>query len=73
METLQPGAVLRDVTPEIAEDYARDLLKTKSAGTFNKHINLLALVCRTAAKKARLTVNPWLEIPRKKITGQSRR
>jgi len=65
---------LRDVTKEIAEGYAASLNGGRlSPNTFNKHLNLLALVFRVLKHKARLTGNPWEEIQRKRLVTHSRR
>lgn len=66
---------LRHVTQNHADAYAGHLLKIVGASTFNRHMNLLALVWRVLAKSARITANPWTEenIKRKKFTAHSRR
>lgn len=65
---------LRDVTKQIAEDYAGTLNHGRfSANTYNKHLNLLALVFRVLRDKAKLAGNPWQEIQRKRIVSQGRR
>ena len=65
---------LRDVTRQIAEEYAASLNHVKfTASTFNKHMNLLTLVFRVLKNKARLTGNPWEDIQRKRLAAQSRR
>lgn len=65
---------LRDVTEEIAEEYATHLnQRGGSPNTFNKHIRVLDLVFRVLFKRAKLTVNPWEEIKRKELTTSSRR
>jgi integrase len=65
---------LRDVTKEIAEDYAASLNGGRlSPNTYNKHLNLLTLVFRVLKHKAKLTSNHWEDIQRKRITTQSRR
>ena len=65
---------LRDVTKEIAAEYATHLFKRGvSPNTFNKHLNLLTLVFRVLADKAKLTTNPWQNIQRKHMIPQSRR
>ncbi len=65
---------LRDVTAEIAGDYAGDLVKSKlSANTFNKHVRVLELVFRVLEEKAGVTKNPWRKITRKKQNPKSRR
>lgn len=68
------AATLRDVTKEVAEEYATQLNHGRlSASTFNKHLNLLTLVFRVLKHKAKLVSNPWEEIQRKRIVPQSRR
>jgi integrase len=63
-----------DVTPEIAGQFAAWLTaEGRSPNTFNKYMNLLALVFRTVKDKARLTVNPWEGIQRKQLVTHGRR
>ena len=65
---------LRDVSKEIAEEYASSLNHGKfSPSTYNKHLNLLTLVFRVVKHKAKLTGNPWEEIQRKRMVTNSRR
>jgi integrase len=65
---------LREVTKEIAEEYAASLNHGKlSASTYNKHMNLLTLVFRVVKHKAKLVNNPWEEIQRKHVVPNSRR
>jgi len=65
---------LRDVTKEIAEQYAASLNGGRlSPNTCNKHLNLLTLVFRVVKHKARLAENPWEDIQRKRIVTHSRR
>ncbi len=64
---------LRQVTQEEADQYAAELLKRVGPSTFNRHIALLALVWRVLEKTARLAVNPWKQIGRKRFTVRSRR
>ena len=66
---------LRHVTTEHATVYAGHLLKTLSHSTFNKHMNLLALVWRVLKVPAKINVNPWDadHITRKKFIARSRR
>lgn len=61
MEKNHPAVkALRDITPDIAEQFAASLIKDKrSPGTFNKYMNLLSLIFRTVSEKARITQNPW--------------
>jgi integrase len=65
---------LRDVTKEIAEEYASSMNHGRfSPSTFNKHLNLLTLVFRVVKHKAKLTGNPWEDIQRKRLVTNSRR
>ena len=65
---------MREVTKEVAEEYASHLTTNKlSANTYNKHLNLLALVFRVLKGKARMVENPWLDMQRKRLTTHSRR
>lgn len=73
-KTNKNDPALRDVTPAMAGEYASQLLKDKlSAGTYNKHLNALALVYRVLSEPARITTNPWESIRRKRAIPQSRR
>jgi len=46
---------MRDVSPPIAEEYAQHLNSRRvAAGTFNKHLNSLALIFRVLRDKARM-------------------
>src|SRR5436309_1471998 len=75
MEEKHPDRVtLRDVTKEIAEEYAGTLNHgTLTANTYNKHLNVLAMVFRVLKNKAKIASNPWEEMPRKRVVAQSRR
>ena len=71
---------LRDVSREIAEEYAGSLNHGKfSPSTYNKHLNLLTLVFRVVKHKAKLTINPWESpkrggfLQRKRTATNSRR
>jgi integrase len=71
---------LRDVTKELAGEYADSINHGKfSASTYNKHLNLLALVFRVLKAKAKLTFNPWESpkqggcLQRKRLISSSRR
>ena len=68
------GATMRDVTKQIAEDYASGLNHGRlSPSTYNKHLNLLTLVFRVLKHKAKREDNPWEDIQRKRLVMQSRR
>ena len=73
---------LRDVTVQDAFDYAANLVaadqvKGKRKGvtpnTFNKHIVLLEMIFRVLTDTARIGVNPWAKIKRKRLCTQGRR
>ncbi len=64
---------LRHVTQEQADRYAGHLLKQVGASTFNRHMNLLALVWKVLGKTARIDANPWKQIGRKRFVAHSRR
>jgi integrase len=71
---------LRDVSKEIAEEYASSLNHGRfSPSTYNKHLNLLTLVFRVVKHKAKLTSNPWESpkrggyLQRKRMVTNSRR
>jgi integrase len=71
---------LREVTKEIAEEYASSLNHGRlSPSTYNKHLNLLSLVFRVLKHKAKLTENPWESpkrggyLQRKRMITNSRR
>jgi integrase len=66
---------LRHVKDEHATAYAGYLLKKISCSTFNRHMNLLALVWRILKKSAKIKENPWDadHITRKKFIARSRR
>jgi len=66
--------LLRDVSVSLAAEYAKHLNDDKlAAGTFNKHIQCLALIFRVLATPAKMVTNPWNEIQRKRAVAISRR
>lgn len=67
-------ASLRDVTEQIASEYAAYLMgRGLSANRFNKHVRFLELMFRVLKKPARLDGNPWENIQRKRQVPHSRR
>jgi len=65
---------LREVTPSISSEYTAHLRnRGLKAGTYNKHLNALGLVFRILSESAKLTMNPWEGIRRKRSIPQSRR
>ena len=76
MKTTHPNTpAMRDVTRELAGEYAADLSQHFGASTYNKHIALLSLVFRTLAdhQNARYTADPFGKVTRKRIAANSRR
>lgn len=62
--------MLGDLTRVTAEDYATSLIdRNVAAATYNKHINILSLVCRTLADAAGLSDNPFGGITRRELAA----
>lgn len=74
-EKQYPGRIyLKDVTADIASEYASDLTKANlTPNTFNKHINLLKLFFSTLRNQARTEENPFSKIKPKKLKTVSKR
>ena len=69
-----PPEYLRDITPQIAREYAAHLTQSKSSpNTFNKHTGFLRLFFRVLSEPARMGDNPFEKIKRKKLKTQVRR
>ena len=69
-----PVRLMREVTEETAAAFTKHLADSRrTPNTINKYLNLLQLVWRVLAKPARLAVNPWAEIGRKKLDPVGRR
>ena len=69
-----PVRLMREVTEDTAADFVKHLVAEKrTPNTINKYLNLFQLVWRVLAKPARLSVNPWAEIQRKKLDPVGRR
>ncbi len=65
---------MREVSREIAEEYATHLSRQKpSPNTYNKHLNVLTMVFRVLEEKAKMSENPWERIQRRRLTPQNRR
>lgn len=76
LSDLHPDVVfLRDVTPEIGDAYIRHLLKERrlTGQRINQHLVFLRGLCRELAKPARMAVNPFDGIKRKRQLGNSKR
>jgi len=74
-EEKYPNApLMEDVTPQIAAEYASNLTTSKlTPNTYNKHTNLLKLVFETLKEPARIEINPFEKIKRKKLKTESKR
>ncbi|MBU4201043.1 MAG: site-specific integrase [Kiritimatiellae bacterium] len=74
-ETHPAGLALRDVTPPIASEYAAHLAGARklSGNSFNKRVRFMELLFRVLKEPARLAVNPWESIGRKRQLPQGRR
>ena len=67
-------ALMREVGDKEAADFVTHLEQMKrTPNTINKYLNLLQLVWRVLAKSARLSMNPWADIKRKKLDPVGRR
>ncbi|MBN2164224.1 MAG: site-specific integrase [Pontiellaceae bacterium] len=64
---------MRNVTPQIAAEYAKSLNGGTSANTYNKHTGFLRLFFRVLEQDAGLKENPFDKVRRKTLTTQSRR
>ena len=76
LKKAHPAApALRDVVPAMAGEYAAHLSGERglSANSFNKHVRFLELLFKVLAAPARLAVNPWQGIQRKRVVSDSRR
>jgi len=65
---------LRDVSFEICEDYKTHLTRERNVTgkTFNEHRAFLRTFFNVLADKAKLDLNPWVAITRKKHTSKGR-
>jgi len=69
-----PTEFLRDITPQMAREYATHLTRSKaSPNTFNKHTGFLRLFFRVLEEPARMEGNPFGKIKRKKLKTEVRR
>ncbi len=74
IEARRPSGELRAVTLQDATDFAAELVeKGLTPNTFNKYIALFSLMFRVLNDTARITVNPWAKIKRKRLNTQGRR
>jgi len=74
IESKLPNATMTDVTPELAREFAGELIRQgKAPGTWNSCMNFLRLLFRVLKSEAGLTQNPWDGIPRKRMMRESRR
>ena len=54
----------RQVTEDIAMEFAKELKATRSAGTYNKRVTLFRSVWHCLSKDAGLVANPWRDVSR---------
>lgn len=74
IDARRPGGELRSVTVEDANAFAAKLTEEGlSPNTFNKYVGLFEMMFRVLAEEARVTVNPWAKIRRKRLNTQGRR
>jgi integrase len=74
LTTAYPEATeLRHVSQGIADEYCGHLSNQVAPTTYNRHVNALTLIWRVLNKIAKIAVNPWEEITRKKFVAHSRR
>lgn len=64
---------IHSITNDIVGDYARNLAKEFSAGTYNKAINALRLVWRVCGREMGADENPWNEISHRRSDAHIRR
>ena len=65
---------LRDITPEVVNEFAADLADQLQPSTFNHHVIFFRCLWKTLKKEARLVGdNPWNEIQEKTLVVHSRR
>ena len=65
---------LRDITPEVVNEFAADLTDQLQPSTFNHHVIFFRCLWKTLKKEARLVGdNPWDEIQEKTLVVHSRR
>ena len=62
-----------DVDEALAEKYAAHLGKQFSGSTYNKHINCLTMAFKALGRAEGIKVNPWLDLPRKRLETHVRR
>ena len=59
-----------DVDDDMADRYARHMMKTFSPNTYNKHLNTLTAVWKAVCRGK---PNPWADMPRKELRTHVRR
>ena len=67
------GVDFRAVTDQVAEKYAAKLAGEVGANTYNKHINTLSAVWKSIGRSHGVNINPWADLPRRKLDTHSRR
>lgn len=74
IESRRPGGELRAVSVADANAFAAKLTEEGlSPNTFNKYVGLFEMMFRVLSDDARVTVNPWTKIRRKRLNTQGRR
>jgi len=69
-----PLTLMRGVRDKDAVEFISHLERmNRTPNTINKYLNLLQLVWRVLAKSARISMNPWADIQRKKLDPVTRR
>jgi len=66
-------AELREVTPNMAEDFLDELKMTTHSATYNGYLMLFKLLWKKLYKKAKLTCNPWKDCENRKVVSTPRR
>lgn len=62
-----------EVTEDVALKYAAELGKEYAGSTYNKHINTLTAVWQALGAANGVRLNPWADLPRKRLEAHTRR
>lgn len=72
--TAHPRAVeMKDVTPQIADQFVATEISSLSSNRYNKYIDTLRRIWRDLAREAHIVANPWSDIRHKPKDEKSRR
>jgi len=66
-------AEMRQITPEIAEDFEIELKKTTQSATYNGYLMLFRLLWRKLKKKAKIETDPWADFENRHVVSRTRR